>query len=147
MSKPDVTLSVSYDKDTPDRTAIFTGVRQDAQSRALPHWPQAQQQGWVTITVTDKEGRIVGGCFGDSFLAHMHVAVIWVDKKYQGRGLGRKLLESIQEEARDAGCTTVSLETLSFQAPKFYEKFGFQEFARLQFFPQGPERIFFSKQL
>lgn len=147
MSDPQITFAVDYAKDAPDRAAIFAGVRQFTQALALPQWPQARQQGSVTITIKDPQDAVVGGCYGDSFLACMYVAILWVHDDYRGRGLGRELLERIQDEAKKMGCARIYLDTFDFQVPKFYEKFGFHEFARLQYFPQGPAKVFFTKEL
>ena len=38
------------------------------------------------------------------------------------------------------------LDTFSFQAPEFYSKFGYREFARLDY-PPDHQRIFLKKQL
>ena len=38
------------------------------------------------------------------------------------------------------------LDTFSFQAPEFYPKFGYREFARLDY-PPDHQRIFLKKQL
>ena len=147
MTESPVTFAVDYAPNAPDRAAIFAGIRQYTQQRALTRWPQARHRGSVTITISDPQDNIVGGCYGDSFLACMYLAILWLRDDYRGRGLGRQLLERIQREAKDMGCTRICLDTFDFQVPQFYEKFGFQEFARLPYFPQGPAKVFFTKEL
>ena len=49
--------------------------------------------------------------------------------------------------ARAQGCCVRYLDTFTFQAPKLYERLGYREFGRLNDFPPGHARIWFSKAL
>jgi len=49
--------------------------------------------------------------------------------------------------ARAQGCRGAYLDAFTFQAPKFYERLGYQEFGRLDDFPPGHARIWFTKAL
>jgi hypothetical protein len=44
------------------------------------------------------------------------------------------------------GCHSAWLDTFSFEAPEFYRKLGYREFARLDY-PPDHQRIFLKKQL
>jgi hypothetical protein len=57
------------------------------------------------------------------------------------------VIELAEEEARRRGCTTAVLITLSFQAPGFYAKHGYQAFGQIEARPGGPSRIFMKKDL
>ena len=47
-----------------------------------------------------------------------------VDKKYQGKGIGKKLVKSLLEEAKDLGLKEVLVLTYK---KEFFEKLGFKE--------------------
>lgn len=147
MSRPQVTFSISHDKNAPERGVIFGNLRKWTQEQALQHWPQARQEGSVTVTMTDEQGEIVGGCFGDSFLACIFIAILWVHDDYRGKGFGCELLDRIQDEAKNMGCVRAYIDTFDFQAPKLYQKLGFEEFGRVRYFEGGPEKIFLTKPL
>jgi hypothetical protein len=51
-----------------------------------------------------------------------------------------------ERHALDLGCHSAWLDTLSFQAPEFYPKLGYREFARLDY-PPDQQRIFLKKRL
>jgi len=59
-----------------------------------------------------------------------YVSELFVRESARGSGLGRKLLEEIQAEARARGCTRLSLINLRNResyARRFYEKAGWEE--------------------
>jgi GNAT superfamily N-acetyltransferase len=72
---------------------------------------------------------------------------LWVADSYRKHGVGSQLMAGAEAAARDHGCRAAYLDTFTFQAPKFYERLGYQEFGRLNDFPPGHARIWFSKAL
>jgi GNAT superfamily N-acetyltransferase len=72
---------------------------------------------------------------------------LWVADAYRKHGVGSKLMSGAEAAAREAGCHAAYLDTFTFQAPKFYERLGYREFGRLDDFPPGHSRIWFSKAL
>ncbi|GEM_PF-1198914 len=78
----------------------------------------------------------------------IHIDYLWVDYPHRERGLGRILLQKVEDEAIKRGCVGLHLTTISFQAPDFYEKCGFSILAELQDFPQkGYSRLYMVKRL
>ena len=77
----------------------------------------------------------------------MFVELLAVSEAARGRGIGRRLMERVEEEAQRRGMTGIWLDTFSFQAPGFYRKMGFVEFGRIDGYPAGGARVFFLKRL
>jgi ribosomal protein S18 acetylase RimI-like enzyme len=66
------------------------------------------------------------------------------------RGAGAtalELLQAAEDYAVERGCFAATLETHSFQARPFYEKFGYQVFGTLEDYPPGHAKFFFRKRL
>jgi GNAT superfamily N-acetyltransferase len=101
----------------------------------------------VKLFVRDSTGLIRGGLLGDIWGGWLEVKILWLEESLRGSGLGRRLIETAEAEARAAGCRYARLDSHSFQAPDFYKKLGYEEFARLQDSPLGHEQIFLWKQL
>jgi GNAT superfamily N-acetyltransferase len=101
----------------------------------------------VSFVVRDEEDEIVGGIVGETFWHHLHVDFLWVHEKFRKEGFGVKLIERMEEYARDKGCYLVVLDTFSFQAPGFYKKLGYREFGVLENFPKGARQYFMEKRL
>src|SRR5438876_9131937 len=76
-----------------------------------------------------------------------HLTDLWLDEGARGEGLGRKLVETAEAEARADGCRYVHLDSHSFQAPDFYKKLGYEEFSRLSESPLGQDQVFLWKSL
>jgi len=101
----------------------------------------------VCFVVQDGEGTIVGGVIGEIFWNWMNISLLWVTEELRGQGYGHRLLESVEAEARKRGAKSAFLDTFSFQAPRFYEKYGYQVCGEIKGFPDGHSRYYFSKEL
>lgn len=100
------------------------------------------------LTVTLREGKdVVGGITGWTWKGWCHVDILWIDKKYRGKGRGTALIRKAEAEVRKRGVTNIFLDSFSFQAPGFYKKLGYREFGRLKDFPKGHSRHFLQKAL
>lgn len=93
---------------------------------------------------------------GDDYLGGLHarcgvdwvyVELLAVAEAARGRGVGRRLLEAVEAEGRARDMTGVWLDTFTFQAPGFYRKMGYEEFGRIEDYPKGQARVFFTKRL
>jgi ribosomal protein S18 acetylase RimI-like enzyme len=54
----------------------------------------------------------------------------WVSERARSQGLGTRLLEEFEAEAKSRGCTRVFVTSFTFQAPGFYERHGYREIFR-----------------
>ena len=98
------------------------------------------------IFVRGETGEIHAGLIGYCYAGWLFVNLLWVHADLRRSGIGQKLLAEAERHGIDFGCHSSFLDTFSFQGPDFYPKFGYREFARLDY-PPGHERIFFRKQL
>ncbi|HEX4924822.1 MAG TPA: GNAT family N-acetyltransferase [Bdellovibrionales bacterium] len=101
----------------------------------------------LTVTLKDGEGRMAGGLTGHTAWGWLFVKLFWVSETHRGQGLGTRLLEAAEREARARGCEHVWLDTFSFQARGFYEKHGYRIFGTLDDYPRGHRRHFLHKKL
>ena len=65
----------------------------------------------------------------------------------RGQGYGHQLLETGEQEAIAHGCQYAHLDTLSFQAPDFYQKRGYEIFGQIDGLPPGFTRYYLKKKL
>ena len=100
----------------------------------------------VAVTVRDASGTIAGGLWGYVWHNHLFVEMLALGEA-KGQGVARHVMELAEQEARRLGCIGIWLDTFTFQAPWFYPRLGFVEFARLPNYPAGHERIFLIKRL
>lgn len=99
------------------------------------------------VLLRDEAGEVAGGALGDVYLGWLFVRTLWIADEHRGAGHGERLLRAAEDEARARGCHAVWLDTFSFQAPGFYRRLGYQEFGRLDDYPDGHSRHFLWKPL
>lgn len=95
----------------------------------------------------DEEDILLGGITAHCFWNIMHIDFFWVDERLRGQGQGKKLLEAMETIAKREKCKVIHLETFSFEAPKFYEKNGFETFGKIRDVPVAHCDYFFFKKL
>ena len=92
-------------------------------------------------------GGVLGGLWGETNFAYLHVDLLFVPEALRGTGLGRQMLLQAEQEAIARGCRGAWLDTYSFQARGFYERLGYAVFGILNDYPPGQKRIFLHKVL
>lgn len=95
----------------------------------------------------ERDEVIIGGATGFSQWGWLFIEYLWVVDEVRGQGLGATLLERSEMAGRERGCGAVWLDTFSFQAPAFYERFGYRQFGQLDGYPPGGARHFLWKPL
>ena len=113
----------------------------------LPVGVEPYQAVPLSIALKDEQGGIEGALTGYSVWGWLYVKYLWVTGARRGGGLGKRLLDAAEYVAAERGCTGVWLHTLSFQAPAFYERQGYQKFGEIPDFPKGHKRLFYRKTL
>jgi ribosomal protein S18 acetylase RimI-like enzyme len=103
--------------------------------------------GNLDVYVQDEAGRIVGGLLGEFAFGWLSIHVLWVEERFRGLGIGTAILEAAEKRAVEKGCHFAGLDTMSFQAPAFYEKRGYNRIGLAEGYPGGASKIFMRKQL
>lgn len=101
----------------------------------------------LTIAFKDHNGKVVAGLNGHSDWGWLFVKLLWVSDDYRRVGLGTKLMNTAESEAKRRKCRNIWLDTFAFQAPRFYEKLGYRKFGELLDYPVGYKRYFYTKKL
>ncbi|AZC56599.1 GNAT family N-acetyltransferase [Pseudomonas chlororaphis] len=102
----------------------------------------------LAVELKDPEtGQVLGGISGRTSLGLLFIDLFYLPDNLRGSGLGAQLLRACEDEGRRRGCRSAVLYTLSFQAPSFYEKHGWQRFGEVACDPEGSSRVFMSKAL
>lgn len=87
----------------------------------LGDWPAI----YFAICIEDEGQNLIGGISGYYFNEYVLVQWASVDEAYRKTGIGTRLFNYLDEFALSKNCKFIHLETMEFQARKFYEKFGF----------------------
>jgi GNAT superfamily N-acetyltransferase len=111
-----------------------------------------QQHAWggyrpMTITLRDEKQNLLGAALGEGGRGWLKIAIIWVQENHRGQGYGTQLLQVMEAEAVKQTCRHAYLDTFSYQARPFYERFGYEVFGTLEDYPPGHTRFFMRKTL
>ena len=101
----------------------------------------------LSLVEYDSNGNIIGGLIGGTYWGWLYVDILWVHENHRQRGIGSRLLRAAEEEAVRRGCHHVHLDTMSWQAPAFYQKHGYQMIGILPDIPKGHQKYLLMKAL
>lgn len=90
-------------------------------------------------------GPVLGGVIGRTSLGVLMIQQVWLSEALRGRAIGTRMMEMAEAEARQRGCRAGVVETISFQAPGFYQRLGWRIFGEIPALPEGVRRIFLTK--
>lgn len=77
------------------------------------------------------EEELVGAIAGATFFSEVYIDELVVKEEHRGKNIGMQLVKEVEEYYKDKGFNNINTCTNEFQAPKFYEKCGFElEFIR-----------------
>ena len=92
-------------------------------------------------------GELIAGFSGHTWGGACVVTHLWVDRHYRGRGIGQTVLQSAEAEALRRNCAHLILASHSFQAPRFYERLGYQRICTVEDWPVAHSNTVYRKPL
>jgi GNAT superfamily N-acetyltransferase len=102
----------------------------------------------LAILASDPDtGTVIGGLLGSTSMGLLRIDRFFLPAERRHRGLGSRILRMAEEEGQRRGCSRAILFTLTFQAPGFYEKQGWQVLGRIECEPPGHTRFCMTKRL
>jgi N-acetylglutamate synthase-like GNAT family acetyltransferase len=106
-----------------------------------------QREHRIALLEHGRFGRVLGGTFARVTAGWMYMEWLWVKDSARQRGIGSRLMQRTEAEAIRLGAHSAYLWTMSFQAPDFYLRHGYEQFTTLDNTGANQYRIGFKKQL
>jgi len=131
--------------DTPDpgfEAILDTGLADYNESKT-------HRRDWRALAVTLRDpdtGELIGGLLGRTVLGLFFLDLFYLPDAQRGTGIGSTMLRMAEAEAVNRGCRAATLVTITFHAPGFYARHGWEEFGRIETAPDVA-RIFMRKTL
>ena len=97
--------------------------------------------------ICEPENNIIAGITGWTWAGACEITLFWVSPDYRKKGYGKILLTAAEAEAKKEKCNSIFLRTYSFQAPLFYQKFGYKVEHEIRDFPYGHSSFCLIKRL
>ncbi len=101
----------------------------------------------LNLYVEDDSGELMAGLVAETFGNWLEIEYLFVKEDLRGQGIGSKLLQQAESEAKKRNCRYVFVNTYQFQAPAFYQKRGYKEVFTLKDYPYDGQRHYYQKDL
>ena len=132
------------------RTAVHGWLR-EYNIQANGDFMAAMDQGALkplTLVARNDDHAVIGGLFADTLLSWLRVHIVAVDTAVRGTGIGTRLMQAAEAEAKTRGCSHAYVDTMSYQSPDFYRKLGYAEAGRIpNWDSHGHTKHYFTKRL
>ena len=140
-------MSVRIDVSQSPGEAEYLAILKPLRAYNVSQAGDAKPERFALLIRDEHSDEIIGGLYGRSLYSWLFVELLAVPEQCRGQGMGSRLMHMAEDHARKNDCIGIWLDTFSFQAPEFYRKHGFVEFAKVEDFPPGHQRFFFQKRL
>jgi len=102
----------------------------------------------LAVLISDPETRkVIGGLLGRTSMGLLFIDLFFLPESLRQQGIGSRVIRTAEQEAIRRGCSRAILFTVTFQAPGFYERQGYQVLGRIECDPPGHTRICMTKKL
>lgn len=98
----------------------------------------------ISLIVQDGDNTL-GRIFGviDCVMFYIKIELFFIEAESRGKGVGRKLLQEIEDIAIKEGCAIALVNIVSFSSPEFYKKKGYTVIPELKDYPMPKESYYF----
>ena len=87
--------------------------------------------------VAYKDEKAIGGAIGFIDYSWYFLDLLWIEEEYRGQDVGTILIRKIENYSMENNLIGIRMETWDFQARGFYEKMGYEVYAKLEDCPPG----------
>lgn len=102
----------------------------------------------LNLFAFDADGQPHGGLFAETQFLWLKIHILSVHADCRGQGLGTQLMNEAEAIAIARGCQFAYVDTMEYQAPRFYEKLGYTIVGQLpNWDSHGHAKLFLTKQL
>ena len=132
--------------DTPDGRAEAV-IRDGLGAYNLERADYRDQRPLAVLVRDPDSGEVVGGLIGRTSMGLLFIDRFFLPERLRKQGLGSRVIKAAEEEGARRGCSQAILFTLSFQAPGFYQRQGWDVLSRVDCEPPGHIRYCMTKKL
>ncbi len=109
---------------------------------------QPEHQARPLVLLAAADAREVGGLFAETQLAWLRISIMAVAPEWRSRGVGAALLAEAERQAIARGCKYAYVDTMEYQAPRFYLARGFAIVGEIPDWDSlGHSKLYLSKRL
>lgn len=144
VSPPDARVCLTTAPAAADLAVLRAGMRR-FECALVPGLADASQDVPLAVLARDGQGRVVGGIEASVYWDGLDIALLWVEERWRGHGLGSRLLARAEDFAHRRGAVVAFLKTVA--ARRFYERAGYHVYGALEDRPIGTVLYHMKKRL
>lgn len=109
---------------------------------------QPEHQARALVLLARRDARVVGGLIAETQMAWLRISIMSVSPECRSQGIGAALLAEAERQAVGRGCRHVYVDTMEYQAPRFYLAHGFNMVGQIpDWDSRGHAKMYLSKDL
>lgn len=108
---------------------------------------EAAESESLNLYIEDEHGRLLAGLVAETFGNWLEIEYLFVKEDLRGQGIGSQLLQQAESEAKKRNCRFAFVNTYQFQAPAFYQKYGYKKVFTMKDYPYTGQRHYYQKEL
>ena len=101
----------------------------------------------LNLYIEDEHGRLLAGLVAETFGNWLEIEYLFVKEDLRGQGIGSQLLQQAESEAKKRNCRFAFVNTYQFQAPAFYQKYGYKKVFTMKDYHYTGQRHYYQKEL
>ncbi|MFK7749487.1 MAG: GNAT family N-acetyltransferase [Kordia sp.] len=129
-----------------DAKTISNGIV-DFNKAKVPNLEPNEAEVKFFVFARNDNDTVIGGIRATCFWNTLHIELLWLSSACRGKGIGKQLIDSAENFAKEHNCEKVFVETTSWQAKPFYEKVGYVHIATINDRPKGHASHYLTKDL
>ena len=149
--KPDWTLAAVDDDSDPECDAVRRWLREHnhaSNSAFMAERERPEHRPRPLVILAQGASGVVGGLLAETEFAWLKISIMAVDPAWRSRGIGSALLIEAERQAAERGCRFAYVDTMDYQAPRFYPARGYETLCRItDWDSHGHAKLFFRKEL
>lgn len=95
-----------------------------------------KNNGSFSFSIENDSGEFEAGISGFHYYGCFYIDLLFVKESARGKGYGSKLMQKVENLARERGCLFMAVNTMDFEGKPFYEKHGY----KVEFIREGFEK-------
>jgi ribosomal protein S18 acetylase RimI-like enzyme len=120
-------------------------IQEKLKQHIEPFFGSANRKGYLVVAKNTENSAIIGGLRGFSHWQWLYIMHLWVDDSARSNGIGERLLNLAETEAKKRSLKGIYVDTFDQRARAFYLRHGFEEFGRIDEFTENSGRFFLKK--
>lgn len=137
-------LSINENPTKEEMEVVHAGLNNHA-NRHLGDKRKKNPEIGIRFVLKDHKSKVVGGVFAWTTLRIVVVEYLWIEAPYRGVGFGNKLMVAVERVAKEKGCIAGQMSCLSFHAPDFFQKLGYEIYGISNGYPDPMKAYYFIK--